>query len=474
MVKIIGSGNPDRFRAYAESELARVLAQLCGLPVEVDPAAEPGDDTGCVVIGTVDSNPLIARLISDRLLEAETRPQGYSIRCGAQAGGAGGDLLVIAGADDAGVLYAVRDLEHFERGRIAASRGRLACAPFARREFPRIEHRGHWVWGCHMPDKKAWLDNMSRWKLNELIHWDNEPPARAAEYVEHAHSRGIRVAWGFGWGWAPDWNFDLPDEFDRGTGDGVLMCGSSQFNREFFRREIPARVRQVYVPTGCDGIYFQSFTETPICQCRRCHGKTMGQLMLDFVNPIVDAIKAEFPQLWISCGIHADFGTYDELVDLDPRCNIYWENCDSGTSLRGEDEDFGYINKSIPYAHGFSDDCPADPDYTEESLQEWMRNSEKLYALPESRESHYTYMESLQGWGSRFLDKRSSHKHSSCVADHSVFCRQTPFIHVAYAEALWNPERNTRETVDAIAALGISPPVGQPHPRVVDVVGEAW
>ena len=103
-----------------------------------------------------------------------------------------------------------------------------------------------------------------------------------------------------------------------------------------------------------------------------------------------------------------------------------------------------------------------------------MRNSEKLYALPESRESHYTYMESLQGWGSRFLDKRSSHKHSSCVADHSVFCRQTPFIHVAYAEALWNPERNTRETVDAIAALGISPPVGQPHPRVVDVVGEAW
>ncbi len=25
-----------------------------------------------------------------------------------------------------------------------------------------------------------------------------------------------------------------------------------------------------YAPTGCDGIYFQAFTECPKCQCPRC------------------------------------------------------------------------------------------------------------------------------------------------------------------------------------------------------------
>lgn len=306
-----------------------------------------------------------------------------------------------------------------------------------------------------MPNKKAWLENMSRWKLNELIHWDNYPPEKAREYVEYAHDRGIRVIWAFGWGWIPDWNFRIPPEFDRGKGTGVLMCSSSDFNRKFLREEILRKIREDYAPTGCDGIYFQSFTECPKCECDRCKGKTMGQLMLEFVNPMVDAIKEEFPDLFISCGIHANFGKFESLKQLDPRCNILWENCDSGVSVRGEDEDFGYIYKGmpgcgLPAGHNFSKTCPADPSYTEESLRRWMASNAELYKIKGPMEDYYSYMQMLQKWSENFLGKRSSNKHSSTVAGGSVFCRRTPFMHVALAEACWNPNLETEEAVDAI------------------------
>jgi hypothetical protein len=372
-------------------------------------------------------------------------------------------LLAIAGADSAGALYALRDLEHFHRDALS-----LPNAPFAAADYPRIASRGHWTWGCNMPDKCAWIDNMSRWKLNELIHWDNFPPARAREYVDYAHARGVRVVWGFGWGWVPEWNYTLPADFDHGVGDGVEMCGSSPANLAFFRREILRKVREDYAPTGCDGIYFQAFTECPKCQCPRCAHRNMGELMLDFVNPIVDDITRAFPDLWISCGIHYDFGDYAYLRRLDPRCNIYWENCEAGTSIRGDDEDFGYIYKSIPYGHGYSQDCPADPEWTEDSLTEWQARTADWYRLPGGRESHIRYYAFLQDWACRFQGKPSHHTHASVVADHSLFCRRTPFPHAALAEAQWNPHRDPAAVTDALlAVLGLTETVAAtPEPVI--------
>ncbi len=303
---------------------------------------------------------------------------------------------------------------------------------------------------------------MSRWKLNELIHWDNYPPARAKEYVAFAHARGVRLIWGFGWGWCPEWNYLLPADFDHGQGDGVEMCGSSETNLGFFRREIARKVRDIYAPTGCDGIYFQAFTECPKCQCPRCGSRTMGELMLRFVNPIIDDLRREFPQLWIGCGIHADFGDYSYLKDLDPRCSIIWENCEAGTSVRGADEDFGYIYKSIPYGHGYGKDCPADPEFTEQSLQAWMLSNAADFLVEGGLDDHCRYMRNLQSWARRFLAKPSCQKHASVVADHSVFCRRTPFPHAALAEAQWNPDLDTVEVVNGIlASLGMRDAVAQ-------------
>ena len=68
-------------------------------------------------------------------------------------------------------------------------------------------------------------------------------------------------------------------------------------------------------------------------------------------------------------------------------------------------------------------------------------------------ESHYRYMRGLQDWARRFLGKRSIRKHAGVVADHSVFCRRTPFPHVALAEAQWNPDLDTKATVDDILSF---------------------
>ena len=442
--------NASGIVGYTARELRRVLREIAGVTSDAAVAAATGGAR--VVLGTADA-PDVRRLLAAGFVPAPTHQQGYAMRAGADPDDSRRTVLALVGADAAGALYALRDLEHYEREHLSRDAdGRLAVTPFARADHPRIEYRGHWVWGCNMPDKPAWLDAMSRWKLNELIHWDNYPPARAAEYVALAHERGIRVVWGFGWGWVPAWNFTLPPEFDRGVGQGVELCASSEFNQAFFRREIPRKVRELYAPTGCDGIYFQAFTECPKCQCPRCAPRTMGELMLRFVNPIVDDLAREFPRLWIACGIHADFGTYDHLRDLDPRCSIIWENCGAGTSVRGPDEDFGYIYKSIPYGHGFGKDCPADPPYTEASLRAWVAETAARYAVPGGLETHRQYLHHLQGWARRFLAKPSPRKHASVVADHSVFCRRTPFPHVALAEAQWNPDGDVAATVDGILA----------------------
>lgn len=437
---------------YTTRELRRIFREHRGLELPAVAtlfgALPRGQDA--IVLGTAADNPAAAALVADGFLSAPASPQGYAMRCAPHPADPQHGLLAIVGTDAAGALYALRDLEHYELSHLRFENGRFAAEPFTRCDYPRLQYRGHWTWGCNLPDKPAWIENLSRWKLNELIHWDNFPPADARQYVAFAHERGVRIVWGFGWGWVPAWNFTLPLEFDHGTGQGVEMCASSEFNRAFFRREIRRKIREDYAPTGCDGVYFQAFTECPKCQCPRCAQRTMGELMLAFVNPIVADIKAEFPGLWVSCGIHHDFGDFAYLKDLDPRCNIYWENCVSGTSVRGDGEDFGYIYKSIPYGHGYSQTCPADPLYTEASLAEWMQGNAGAYTVAGGLADHCQYLRFLQDWGRRFLGKPSAARHASVVADHSVFCRRTPFPHVALAEAQWNPDLDTAATVDGI------------------------
>jgi hypothetical protein len=88
-------------------------------------------------------------------------------------------------------------------------------------------------------------------------------------------------------------------------------------------------------------------------------------------------------------------------------------------------------------------------------------NAEK-YIVPGQRDNHYLYMTFLQKWARRFLGKPSTDKHGCLVADHSVFCRRTPFPLVALAEAQWNPDLPTHAVVDRLITwLGMDAAVDQ-------------
>ena len=194
---------------YTSRELRRIFREH--LNIELPPCRSAGDlrdDMDAIVLGTPGRLRRVAAIARCRLFDGANGGAGI---CDARRSAPLAAGPLVAGNCRHGPPPAcsmlLRDLEHYHLGAFRNSGGRLIAEPFTREDYPRITYRGHWNWGCNMPDKTGWIENMSRWKLNELIHWDNYPPEKAREYVAFAHERGVRVIWGFGWGWIPEWNF---------------------------------------------------------------------------------------------------------------------------------------------------------------------------------------------------------------------------------------------------------------------------
>src|SRR5699024_763285 len=77
---------------------------------------------------------------------------------------------------------------------------------------PKVRRRGLWTWGYVIYDYRRYLANMARLKLNDLVIWMDFAPLNAAEVVACAHQLGIRVIWGYAWGWDTSINVCLSDE----------------------------------------------------------------------------------------------------------------------------------------------------------------------------------------------------------------------------------------------------------------------
>jgi hypothetical protein len=82
-----------------------------------------------------------------------------------------------------------------------------------------------------------------------------------------------------------------------------------------------------------------------------------------------------------------------------------------------------------------------------------MKGNAHRYALRGDISVYGKYLSGLQAWGKGLLGKPSVNKHGTTVACHSVFCRRTPFMHVALAEAMWNPGADTRHLTEALVSF---------------------
>ena len=179
----------------------------------------------------------------------------------------------------------------------------LPAADIAR--APRIRRRGLWTWGLAIYDYRGYLENMARLKMNEVIIWNDFAPVNGREVVEYAHSLGIRVIWGYAWGW-----------------DTTMRLDDSEENSE----KIVAEYERDYAPLGGDGIYFQSFTETT---AETLGGKLIAEAVTDFVNRTAARLLEKHPDLLIQFGLHCTSirNHLEHIARTDPRVHILWSDC---------------------------------------------------------------------------------------------------------------------------------------------------
>ena len=333
---LVLTGRDEPLEHYAAAEAGAIIQQHVPYVLQTivgDCDRDKLKKHNLMVIGTPETNRLIASLVADGKIRIPPKPQSYTITVLPSPYNSARQMLILAGADSPGVLYAVRDWEHYcydpYATSLVPSRFPLPHAPQPVRpamprmvpfhhpipawnlsSSPRVLNRGIWTWGHVVYDYRRFLENMSRWKMNILIVWNDYAPVNARDITDYAHSLGIKLIWGFSWGW------------------GELLNPNDSEQLAYWRNRVIDTYEQQYAPLGGDGIYFEIFTET---ESRKIGRKTVAELAARGVNHIGAALLERHPDLWIQWGLHATsvLDDIDYIKTVDPRINITWANVGS-------------------------------------------------------------------------------------------------------------------------------------------------
>lgn len=257
---------------------------------------------------------------SNLIIIGENPPEeGYTLKVCESRYNKENQMILLSGCDDIHTLYGVYDFES-KYLVFAADAGIHMPVYYFNRVFydpmkpvdihsvPKKKNRGLWTWGHVIYDYKGYIDNMVRLKLNEIIVWNDFIPTNAREFTDYAHQNGIRVIWGFAWGWdTVCLDVDISD-LDA-MSDGIV---------EKFERE--------YADSGCDGIYFQSFTET---NEENIGGICIAEAVTSLVNKTYEKLISAYPGLEVQFGLHATSvkEKLSYISKVNPEIYIVWEDC---------------------------------------------------------------------------------------------------------------------------------------------------
>jgi hypothetical protein len=430
--RVIGPEHPSPPESFAVTELNDVIQRLPdggSAPVEIHVG------TTTTTSGVVSNDP-------------EKRQEGYSLEYDRKDG-----VVRIVGADEKGTLNGAMDfIHHHLRDVWSGKTDRIAV-----KSAPALELRGIWTWGSKMYNYEMFLDQMARWKLNLLVAWHMQVPKNAPAVADYAAKRGIKVVWGYSWGWPVgpagtlDWN--SPES----------IAGHQEIAVETFRRE--------YAPLKPFGIYFQSNTES---------GSAIHQSdkLVRFVNETAGQLLREYPDLLFSAGLHyTSFAEHLGPVDqVDPRLNIMWEDLpgcpfsyDSGRtsaegfdraavwtldpktipidrninivkklmSLRGEKEDIGFVLK------GFHNRCLGDDPQKIEDQTFLERKANQRALVWRKREAGWRRnleygLEVLRA----LVAGKARRKIVTLLVEDGLWEARAWYSVCLMAEALWDPSRN--------------------------------
>jgi len=260
------------------------------------------------------------------LVEIPQKAEGYGIFVGDNPFCPEKQIIAIVGYDEAGFLYGCMDFCNRYLGDIVYT-GRYLWMDVTYDDIfyrplphwscstaPAIGTRAIWTWGHVIYDYRGFLENMARLRLNEIVIWNDVVPINAKEVVDYAHKLHIKVIWGFAWGWDNRCK-DILTDYDDSTRAAIKQQVLDTYNSQ-------------YAHTGCDGIYFQSFTELTD---ENVGGKCVAQLVTALVNEVGEELLAQHPGLHIQFGLHATSvrNQLEIIRQVDKRVHIVWEDCGS-------------------------------------------------------------------------------------------------------------------------------------------------
>lgn len=285
------------------------------LPLERDGGEPVKGKRDVLVLGRPSENATLRRFLKD----GDVPKGGYLIRTFHREGR---NWALLAGDTPEAVLWATfdfldvtgRDIERQCVGphqRYAMSLFRADKLPeFAFRTAPETPVRSVFSWGHVVDDLRNTFWALARARFNRVILWNDQYVVNHEEVVREAHSWGVKVYWGFSWGWTLS-----------GTKDGHV-------DLDALADEILAEWRAKWKPMGGDGIYFQSFTETGNATIG---GKPIPEAVVALVNGVAARIRGESPGTDIVFGLHSNSmrreGAAAAIAKTDPSLEILWENC---------------------------------------------------------------------------------------------------------------------------------------------------
>ena len=288
--------------------------RICVLPCEKDGAEI---EKNAIVIGLYQESETVKKFVK----KEEIPKGGFLIKVCKREVDNGDRIVVITAFDETELFYGavsfVDDYAHeniFACGNAVRMVEQIFDRPMKAGSFaesPNFATRSVFTWGHPINDYIEYIDNMARLKLNQLIIWNDFVPLNAREVIEYAHSYGIEVLYGYAWGWQEH----CCEVLD--ISDATLKKLQEQIVKEYETQ---------YAPLGCDGIYFQSFTERGD---EYIGGRLIAEAVTTLVNNTSRELFEKYPSLKLQFGLHSSSveNRLEEIAKVDKRVEILWEDC---------------------------------------------------------------------------------------------------------------------------------------------------
>ena len=348
---------------HAVDELQKEFSSRVGYAVPIKDinklTSEDNQNYSVAFVGEKDSNKVFADIF------VPDNDEGYTFKVTPILDN-GTQNIYITAKKPVGVLYGVMDFinEYLSHHMYTTRNYRVTDARFfpiinieglpkyEKSSSPSVKERGLWTWGHVIYDYKAYLKNMARLRFNVIIIWNDRVPKNGKEIVAFAHELGIKVIWGYSWGWDNDGSHpELTEENAIIWGKKALSIYETQ-----------------YLPTGADGIYFQTFTET---DDENVDGLRISEIVTKWVNTLATPLYEKYPNLRIQFGLHANSvkNYVEDISKVNDKMEIVWENCGCFpftyfpdeidglketleftkkiSCLRGKNDKFGVVTKSM-------------------------------------------------------------------------------------------------------------------------------